>query len=136
MEKMLIADLLKDGDYFNIVLCLMAIEKPDPTYLAKAFGDKAAFDEIRKTLGYKEFCSQHADISFNPIALTPNGYIYMSHFQVAGAILAGKKEIGVMRKKIPCDYQLFGVDWLQGTFDSTSSQTVESYLSELLLRLS
>jgi len=136
MEKMLIADLLKGGDYFNIILCLMAIEKPDPTYLAKAFGDKAAFDEIRKTLGYKEFCSQHADISFNPIALTPNGFIYMSHFQVVGAILAGKKEVGVMRKKIPCDYQLFNIDWLHGIFDQNQVEIVEEFYNSTIAKLS
>lgn len=136
MEKIKIFDLLKDKDYYNVVICWIAAQGDKiPSFLIKAYGESGAFDELRKTITFKKFADPYSDLSCNPIGLTPNGYVYRDHFQVTGAILSGKKDLFVLRKKIPCDYTRYNFEWAQGIFSSEELESIDSYYTVLLNEL-
>lgn len=136
MEKIKVFDLLKEKDYYNVIISLIAASyDKNPTFLIKALGESGAFDELRKSLTFKSFADQYTDLSFNPIGLTPNGYIYRDHFQVTGAMLSGKFELTILRKKIPCDYTHYNSAWAEGIFSNEEMAEINRYYDKILLEI-
>jgi hypothetical protein len=125
----LIIDLLKSKEYYNVAAILMAINgnrKP----LVECCGEKEAFKLIRQTLDYKQFANRIGSLEHYPIALTPCGKIYRDHFQIASAILAGFDSVGMIQKKIPCEFQRFNEEWARKVF--SNFEEVDNYYDSII----
>ncbi len=125
-----ILEILGNKKYYNVVAMILACKLAQES-LKGLFGEQEAFNLIGKTLGYKRFAESH-NLSRNPIPLTPCGHIYRDHFQLAGAFLAGKKTIGTITKKIPCEFGVYDEKWARQLLSERQFDVLDKYYDTIL----
>ncbi len=131
MNDRSIVEILDNKKYYNIAAMILACKNLIQEPLKTLVGEREAFDLIGKTLGYKQF-AEISDLSKNPIALTPCGHIYRSYFQLAGAYLSGKKTIGTITKRIPCEFGIYDEKWARQLLSEKQFEVLDKYYDTIL----
>lgn len=128
--KLSIEKFLRENTNYLVAVYLLAQEKDEFELLEKALGSEdGQIQMLDRLRTYTEHLKVH-NIEDFPIVIQ-NGKIVKNDFHIAAAVLAGKKQIAAVEKKIPVEIPEYGDEWLK-KFTPTEQKKIKARYAQLV----